>query len=167
MKRRALVLCLGGLGLVGIALATVPFLKSLAPNDRSRSNLYSVDIADLGVGQFKVVERNNTRIFVMHLAIDYFTVLSVPVKDGAVVMPDLRWWRPAGLSRDFGPDQEGGVLTEGARFTCRDVAPERWPEAAWLWNVSGRYIGPTEYLMDDMPVLRHTRVGSQLMLRIS
>jgi len=165
MKRRALIYGVVGLAVVGATFVALPFGKSLAPNDRARSSLPLIDVADLGVGEFRVVESQDKRIYVLQLATNQFTALWVPVQDSSVVMPDMHWFRPAGLCRDFGPDHEGGVLVPNARFTCHDVRPERWPQDAWLWDAAGRYVGPSRYPMEDMPQMRLEKIGSQILLK--
>jgi hypothetical protein len=165
MNRRRLIYACITLAFVGIVVAAIPFVASLAPNDRSRASLPLVDVADLGVGEFKVIEHLDRRIYVLHLAADQFTALWVPLSDGAVVMPDMQWFRPAGLCRNFGPDHESGVLVADARFTCRDVGSEAWLRTAWLWDAAGHYVGPAQYPMQDMPQMRFELVGSQLLLK--
>ena len=55
-KRRALLVAVLGVGLVGLALATVPLIGSLAPSAATGRPFLDVALRDIEPGQFKLVE---------------------------------------------------------------------------------------------------------------
>jgi hypothetical protein len=167
MERRLLIYGIGGLGVLGLALAAKPFLASLNPSDRARALLLPVDVTSIRVGDVKVLDRDDKRIYVVHLATDEFVALWVPTKDGIVMLPDMKWWRPTWPCNDFGPDYVHDGAGSLLRFTCRDPEPAVGPRELWAWNGEGRYIGPATSPVDDMPRIRFERTASQLLLKTS
>ena len=151
---------------VGAGIAAVPFVKSLGPNDKGRASLLEVDISDLAIDHVKIIDRSRIRIFLERLPPDEVIALVVPVQDGAVRMPDEKWWRLWSSCRNFGPENKSGQLTNGGSFRCRDPDVDEALARLWVWDAAGRYAGPPNVPFDDMPRAKVERRASSALLRV-
>jgi hypothetical protein len=80
-----------------------------------------VSITNVSRGNITFVDRRDLRIYIIRRADDDISVLGVPIKDGAVVMPDEMWFRPYRPCQNFGPKNDHGKLLDGGDFACRDA----------------------------------------------
>ena len=143
--------------LASLALSTV-FLGSLAPNtkslERADESGRSVSLESLEVGSFLTRQDEFFRYFVLRDFEGAVRVYSVPYREGAFWIADLRWDRPFLPCIDFGPDSDGRMLVQGGAFRCRDDDLSEWWQRESVWDYSGRSLGvmsanmpETEYVL--------------------
>ena len=151
---------LASLAFIGVVASLLPFLRY---GGAGHSPVIAVDIANLAPGQYRRLERGGDRLYVLRLAGERLVVLWVPLRDGAVVMPDRAWdGRGTRLCRDFGPAHRAGELIDGGTFACRDAAAA----ASQRWDASGQYSGDAADRLEAIPAPRYTRLNSALLVRL-
>jgi len=152
---------LASLAFIGVVASVLPLLRYGAAG---RAPVLAVDIADLAPGQFRVVDRAADRLYVLRPAADALIVLWVPLRDGAVVLPDPRWdGSSTQLCRDFGPDRRGRELPAGAAFACRDTPV---PAVQPHWDTDGHYRDDSAVRLDAIPAPHYTRMNSAILVRL-
>jgi hypothetical protein len=132
-------------------------MMSMSPSDKVHAELPRIIVSDLKRGAFKIVEhptaatwgRSGIRysILLHRLQSREIKAWRVPTGDGAVLMPDLHWWRPMYTCKDFGPTTSDTDATKIASIRCHDSATPEWWVDKWNWSIDGEnYSGQ----VDDM-----------------
>lgn len=80
----------------------------------------------------------------------------IPVKNGSVGMPDLKWWRPTYECKEFGPSFVGVNINEQAPIKCHDQEIPEWWASEWQWNINGKSLGK---MVEDMAPTNGTLEG--------
>ena len=143
-------------------MSFVPFFGSLKPSEKAEANRPRIDISDLNKGTFKIVEHSKFGyLYVKHpkfgvLYGDYMWglffykdnngavhVWDVPILNGHVAMPDMRWWVPTFECKHFGPSLTDGLVDESLPIKCHDVVHDVDPDMAWWleqwqWSINGK-----------------------------
>ncbi|UTW46364.1 hypothetical protein KFE80_05650 [bacterium SCSIO 12696] len=141
--------------LIGIAFIAIPFLGSLKPSQKAYADRLRVDVSHLNEGEVWISELPTLGEFSSGYEFkllffkgvgDELQVWRVLVKDGMVFMPDIHWWRPGYLCKNFGI-----FASEPEVLTCLDKEVPEWWQKHWRWNVSGKNI---EQMVDDMEPAR-------------
>jgi len=85
----------------------------------------------------------------------------LPLRDGKVALPDIRWWRPAHDCADFRPATRDGTIAANSVFECHDPEVQNWSGISWRWSIDGQHIrGRHEVEVEDlMPVKFEDRWG--------
>ena len=85
-------------------MSFVPFVGSLKPSAKAEANLPRIDVSDLKNGTFKIVEHPEFGVLYGGYMWGLFFykgnngavhAWDVPIVNGHVAMPDIKWWRPA------------------------------------------------------------------------
>jgi len=166
MTRRLLVWVTVSIVCVGIAAVVFPFFRSLFPNDNARAEALTLSLSDVPPGYFTTADWRSQRIFLIHTGDDKVVVLSAPVKNGTVLMPDEKWWRPYKPCDHFGPKNVNGRLVDGGSFACWDDGLTEYETRSWLWDSKGKYAGPPSYPVEDMYELKFERRGTQVLVKV-
>jgi hypothetical protein len=129
----------GGLAIGGTALVIVFLTASLRPKEKAPPKLPFANVATLAAGQSITVDTDSLRYFVVYPLDGELYVVAAPIDQGAVMMPDIHWWKPLLNCKDFGLNAAQGAITDKSRFGCRDAEqPEAWVNR-WLWDIHGRH----------------------------
>ena len=165
VTRRLLVAAIVAMsGIAAIVLAIV-LINSLGVNGRSRAALYTIDLSRLPVGTYLKIDRPRARIYVERLPPDEILALVIPLSNGAVVLPDGLWWRPAGFCYDFGPDAAGANLAPSGKYRCRDRTVGDISMREWMWEFDGRFVGPPGYTPVDFDRVTVFRTPTSVQLK--
>lgn len=166
MTRRILSRGVVALGAIALLASSGVFVGSLAPNDRSRAGALTVSLSEVPPGHFKAIDRAGYRVFVVHSDQGAVSVLAVATRDGAVLMPDVKWWRFGHPCATFGPESRGSRLVNGGHFQCADPGLSEYQDQHWRWSSSGEYLGAGGSHWDDMQTVQFERSGSWLLIKV-
>ena len=147
-----------GLLFLGIGLFLFPFFSSLSPenNARSSASLPKIDVSKMKVGEilfhpYQEDEYNdfNLSILLYKQVSGNFIAFSIPTKNGNQVgMPDLKWWKPFYLCKNFGTEESNNGLV----FKCLDQdLPSEWWAKKWQWDINGKSLDND---IDNMDLIR-------------
>ncbi len=147
--------------LIGLGLASAPYLSDMAERSDDAPGQSVVSLTDLDTGSFVEVEMPASRVFVLRDFDDEIYVFSVPYSDTAYWLPEFDWSHPAIPCAKFEPDNKDGKLIPDGRFRC--VLPDhgeffRYEHA---WSYSGKNQG---YRTSDMKVADHDRTVDYIVL---
>lgn len=161
ISRRALSWVLAGVAVIGLLFATLPFINSLQPSERSRALAIVLDVKDLARGSWRTVEGRRSRLYVVRTAGDVFHIFAVPTKGREVAMPDIEWWcSPIYLCRDFSPDPTPLGLSEATTIRCHDADVPAWWAPRWVWRLDGQHVAtPDGGHLGDLPFVKFDRTG--------
>ena len=152
-RRRTLLIALTiGFCLVGLGIATLPFLKSLALNDVAQAN-HEIEVStqDIPLNGVKVVHWKGHKIFIVRPN-GKLEVFVMPLYSGdgnEVGLPDITWLMARVQCLNF-------MLSQDI-FQCLDPGFEGNP--TWRWTVHGKSL--TSFIPDmQIPdyVVRKDRV---------
>lgn len=165
-RKKALTIGMILISILGLVLVTTPFIGSLRPNARGAAALPRIDISHIKPGTFELVPHPgygayfngyDWSLFIYRAVDGHFLFWDVPTKDGAVGMPDLRWWRPFHQCHNFGPTFVDDSVDEAQPITCHDSElPSQWWADQWKWDINGKAIGS---MVDDMQSTRGSVKG--------
>jgi hypothetical protein len=163
MRRRLLVGMTAGVALFGLVLLAVPFVGSLNPSARAVGELPHVDLSQLGPGEFRVLEVQLSRIFVLRLSSGELRVFSVPYSNDREVyfLPDISWSRSWIPCEEFGPEVDSGQLAQDGIFRCHSGSPNEFWDEEHRWDFGGDNLGSHT---EDLPVPRHEVAGQSLII---
>jgi len=149
------------MGAIGVTLASVPFIGSLAPSREARATRPGVDLSKLAPGTFVEKENARSRLFVLKDDSGLVYIFAVPFIRKKYWLPDIRW-APWGIPcESFGPDNENGILTVEGTFHCRDSVYGDYYERELHWAFDGSSLGVRT---ENMPVPKHEVDGDWLYL---
>ena len=159
------------MGIAGLVYLAVPFVRSLSPSAEAVANLPHVDISMVAPGTIVLLKHPKpfalwngyTNSVLVYRRIDASVVAwEVPAKDGAVGLPDLRWWRPIYACENFGPVYRDGLVDESKPLECHDLKmPSEWWAEQWRWNTEGKNLLG---MVDDMPRAEGTIHGKYFVI---
>ncbi len=165
MRRRTLIYVVVEMG-ASIAVAAAYTLgASWHKNARAESLQLTVDLSDVPIGAFKVLDRVREKIYILRRAPDDVVVLSVQEFKSALYLPHpdaIHTWGPCS---NFGPENTDGVLIDGAVFRCLDSSPDAGGLYSYRWSLDGRSLDPPSSESGDLSPVPFTRFGNSLVLR--
>ena len=135
------------LGAVGVCLAAIPFIGSLAPSASIEAKLPRIRVADLKPGEVVFLDAKpyGRRVLVLKQYDQSLRVFGVPVKEGRVGMPDFHWWHPMYWCKDFGPEMTDGRFLPNSLITCHDSPlPDGAWQTYWRWDLNGKSLSQFE-----------------------
>ncbi len=135
---------------IGVIAAMYPFWASMRPNAKAYGALPRLDVSKVNHGEFLIVQMPNG--FQLHSGYEFqvaiykdtngnVNVWNVPVKNRAVAMPDIHWWRPMFPCKNF------GISQDKASIACLDPDTPEWWQKHWRWTLDGKNI---EQMVDDL-----------------
>jgi hypothetical protein len=151
MNKRILALSALSLLVLGGLATCMPFAASLSPSARASAALPRIDVSQLQRGATLLVDHPTYGalhsgyawgIFIYRAHDGALQAWMVPVKEGAIGMPDFKWWQPIYACQQFAPTADPTPV-----FKCRDPAMPEWRGPQWQWGLDGRHSGGT---MADM-----------------
>lgn len=158
-RRRFLSRMTLALFIVGLIAAMYPFWASMRPNAKAYGALPMIDVSKINDGEFLIVQRPNA--FQLNNGYEYqvaiyknmhggVNVWDVPIKNRAVGMPDIHWWRPMYSCKNFG-------LTKAKdSIACLDSDTPEWWQQHWKWSLDGKNL---EQMVDDLENTRGVLEG--------
>jgi hypothetical protein len=147
-RKRILKITVGLCMLVGLTGMAVPFFASMSPSEKVYAELPRINISDLKIGRYKIVKHPAAAtwgrsgigysILVYRLQSSEIKAWSVPSKNGAVLMPDLHWWRPMYPCENFGISAAGSNSYNELSIQCNDSDTPEWWADKWKWSIDGK-----------------------------
>ncbi len=146
-RKKVLAYLVGGLALIGLAIAFAPFVLSLNPSKRVDASLPRIKVSSLEPGKSMLVNHpqlpgSYSKTFWSILFVrkhdGELKAWKVLTKDSAVLMPDLHWWRPFVPCKHFGPTEKDGRIDETAPIQCHDEPITEWWSKVWRWDIDGK-----------------------------
>jgi len=147
LNRKLLNSIVIGMVTVGLCIAALPFILSMNPNAKHEAALPRLDISTLKIGDVVILDipefglnwggytwaamlfkRKNGEI----------SAFTLPVKDGAVGLPDMYWYRPYWPCVNFGPTKVDGVIDEQQPIQCHDSRTEQNQWYQFQWDIEGK-----------------------------
>ena len=155
--------------LIGLFGAASPFVSSLTPSAKALADLPRIDISNIEPGtmvlpssyKYEVGSRYKYRILIYRNLAGEFKFWNVITKNGHVMMPDLKWWRPFYECKSFGPTKVGGSVDESQPIKCHDAGIEKYWAAQWQWDTNGKNLGNE---VADMQTQQGTIEGNYFVL---
>lgn len=159
------------LSLVGMVFLTIPYLKSCLPNSVKESNRPRLELKGIDNGDFRILEHPLPMklgaefvagLLVYRTHLGEYKIWDIPVSSGAVGMPDINWWSPFYLCRNFGPTKVNSIVDESLPIKCHDPELPEWWAKEWLWDINGNCLGK---IVSDMKRSRGKLVGDRFLLK--
>lgn len=161
MASRATKVTIGAIALASTFGLLVFLNASLQPNKKP-PKLPFADVSKLVPGQALRVNTEALHYFVVHPIAGELRVVAVPAQDGAILMPELHWWKPKLNCFEFLIDAAQGAISRQSRFRCRDTnQPKEWA-VRWQWDMEGKHIADGGETIDDMYQVRFERDGDNV-----
>jgi hypothetical protein len=155
--KQALAASVISLTALALGLLSAPFIGSLQPSNRASANLPTMDLSMIEPGNFQLLPHPTgvqlhhgfeVGLLVYRTHTGEFYLWDVPAKEGKVGMPDISWWRPFYLCKNFGPAIRAGRVDESQPIECHDTQlPSSWWAREWRWSINGEALGSH---VDDM-----------------
>ncbi|WNZ56553.1 hypothetical protein QT397_04085 [Microbulbifer sp. MKSA007] len=170
MKKRKKLLwfSLFAVSLIGVGFILGMFGSALKPPANAGELSPSIDIADLEPGEILTrdvhYERARDIRYIIYKNYESeFIVFSVPLRDGMVDMPDLKWWRWGPECRNFGPTMKNGKVVPQSQFKCHDHELNTWFAKENVWDLDGNNLGK---YTEDMERVKFSIKGFDLILHM-
>ena len=151
MKRPTLAFIAGALGLLGLTVASVPFVSSLSIGVKAVANRPHLPIENIKPNTYGIISGETSfyaggAFLVYRPTTGDVRVWVLPVRNGVYGMPDLHWSRALFVCKNFGLDSI--TLT----FRCLEpVDPSlHWCESECIWDLNGKRMG--QYTDDMMAI---------------
>ncbi len=155
-RRKFLVIATLSMCFLGIFLVSIVFIGSLVPSEKAIAALPRFDISELEAGKLSLLSGPTlgeySRGYEMRL-LSYksssgkIKVWEVPVKDGRIGMPDLRWYLPEYACANFKIVRDA----DKAIIACQDQETSEWWAKQWMWTLDGNNI---EGMVDNLQPAR-------------
>lgn len=146
MKRRTFLIAATCLTIfVGISFVGGVFVASMHPSARAKAALPRFSVEQLEVGTLKLLEGPDlgdfggykNRLLAYKTPDGNLKVWFVPVKNGLIGLPDIRWWRPFHLCSNLSAVNQ----YNGIEITCLDENISDWWRSEWKWDITGKNLG--------------------------
>ena len=165
--------------IVGLLLAAVPFIGSLAPTERTRAMevFQRVDVSDFERNTYQLIRvrpskrwsegstsvvRPGRAWLVIRDDVGHFRVFGLPTWDDSILMPLRYWGQFEGYCRDLGPARDAVRIDAGTQIVCNDEDNDQFFRHHWYWSLDGRNLSGsvvnlepirTELQRDELVVL--------------
>ncbi|GAB2191634.1 hypothetical protein MAH1_32420 [Sessilibacter sp. MAH1] len=153
---------------VGIGFLLSLFGGALNPPANAGENLPRINISALEPGGIITQDAGyegwwNVRYIIFKNYNSEISVFVVPLREGLVDMPDLRWWRRGPKCKNFGPTIFNGKVVPNSHFKCHDPELNEWLATENVWSLDGTNLGT---LTDDMKKVKFKIKGNDILLYI-
>lgn len=122
-------------------------LDALKPGEGVQSKRPRIKLPELAVGQFafilneRQIEPWKFDYLVIRIDESRTVVYEISTMRGLYTMPDMHWWRPGPVCKDFYPDMTRKLI---GCWDSQVVMNDRYQ-----WDLSGRSLHPNQ--VDDIP----------------
>ena len=152
-KKSILTKTTASIALLGLIVASIPFIESLRPNARAVANLPHIDLSEISPGHYSLKHPEQAdlfrgykwAVFVYRKYDGSVKLWNVPVRKGKVGMPDLHWWQPIYECENFGPTVVNGRVQEDQPITCHDPEIHESWKKVWKWDINGKNVKDSYY----------------------
>lgn len=151
---------------VGIGFLLSLFGDALNPPANAGKDLPRINIGVLEPGD--IIEQDagyegrwNVRYIIFKNYNSEISVFVVPLREGLVDMPDLRWWRWGSRCKNFGPTISNGKVVPSSYFKCHDPVLNEWLTTENVWSLDGTNLGTST---DDMKKVKFKIKGNDIVL---
>jgi hypothetical protein len=135
--------------LIGVAFILVPFIGSLKPSARTEAMLSRINLLQIKNNSFEIRKHPIYGDYKTHDGYNYAVVIykkfnsevklwDVPIKNNAVGMPDMHWWKPMYDCKNFSPSIDNGTINEYKAIKCHDFDKPKWWKDKWIWSLEGK-----------------------------
>ena len=150
--------------LIGIGFLIGMFGGALNPPANAGEKLPRINVSTLKPGEILTHDagyesRWDFRYIVYKNYDSEITVFGVPLRDGLVDMPDLKWWRWGPTCKDFGPSMSNGKVVPNSQFKCHDSELNEWFAKENVWDINGNNLGTST---EDMEKIKFKIKGRDL-----
>jgi hypothetical protein len=162
--------------LVGVVLASVPFVGSLRPSAKAKTlaGMQRIDITDFAASSYRLITVRNRRVeeseeltryrpgkawLIIRDDLGRFFVYNLPTWEDAVLMPRSTWGELAGFCQDFGIAMTESRITDQTMIQCNDANNDQHFAEHWYWSLDGRNKSRE---LPDLQLIRSREEGHEL-----
>jgi hypothetical protein len=161
MASRTTKITIGAIALAS-TLGLLVFLNASLQPYKKPPKLPFADVSKLTPGQALRVNTESLHYFVVHPIAGELHVVAAPAQAGAILMPELHWWKPKMNCFEFLIEAAQGAIDRHSRFRCRDAnQPKEWADR-WQWDMEGKHIADGRAAIDNMYSVRFERDGDRI-----
>ena len=150
-RKNALTLSTLLIIIIGIAILFIPFASSFLPSEKVVSTSPRIDLSVINKGEYKYypnpvrpeyLKNYKWAVLVYRKYDGLIKLWDVPIKNGKVGLPDIRWFKPIYDCNDFGPTLVSGKVDESKPIKCHDTKQlSEWWANEWRWDIEGKSLG--------------------------
>ncbi len=151
MSRAALTRLVIALGVVGLIAIGAVLTQSWRPTSHARDLAVVLEAPPPSPGTYTQHDMERARILLVRDTHGVLSAYVLPLRDGKVALPDIRWWRPAHDCVDFRAATADGTIDADSLFECHDQEVQNWSGIGWRWSIDGHHIRrPGEVEVEDL-----------------
>ena len=141
-----------------------PFVLSMRPPVDAGKDLPRIDVSALYPGTLITYDEQredkwSSRYIIYKDRESEITTFLVPLYEGKVRMPDLKWWRWGVLCTNFGPTIIEGMVDPSSHFKCQGPEKHEWWDKENVWDINGVNLGR---MTEDMEKINFSVEGKYL-----
>lgn len=167
MRKKLLSTITALFGIMALVATCTPFIMSLKPAANSGENLPRIDIANMAANSIKHYDNSaqsplGQRYIIYKNNENLITVFTVPIEQGKVLMPDLKWGRRGASCNNFNPTLKGVKVVENSHFRCQSNEESEWWRKENRWDLTGKNLGQ---MTEDISTIQYSLEGKYLVPR--
>jgi len=150
--RKTLTFVTLSLVLLGLFLASIPFIKSMQPNERVFNNLPRIDLSGIDPSEYLLLKEHVLNgyngfykvewgVLIIRRQSGEYDIWDIPYLDGGIGLPHINWWQIYENCKNFGPTLSNGKVLENGSIACHDEEMSEWGKREWRWSFSGENLG--------------------------